>query len=129
MEKRTCQAVTREGRRCRNAAMAGSQLCSRHTEAGRRPTFLDGALPPGEIDRLMTLMADPSVDDAMIVLAYALRQAVLGGADPKDLVRACDSYIKALVARRKLSGQAAASLEHAIGAALDAIATEMGEEL
>jgi len=129
MEKRSCRAKTREGRRCRNTALPGSTYCSVHAESARRPTILDGVLPKEEIDRLQTLMADPRVDDAMIVLAYALRQAVLEGANPKEIIRACDSYVKALVARHKISGQAAQSLEQAIEAALDAVACELGVEL
>jgi hypothetical protein len=108
--------------------MPGSPYCSLHTEM-RRPTLLDGVLPQEEVDRLTGLVADPRVDDAVMVLAYALRQAVSEGANPKDIIRACDSYVKALVARHRISGQAAASLEQAIEAALDAIAVELGVEL
>lgn len=129
MDKRACQANTREGRRCRNPAIAGSPYCSLHAEAARRPTILDGVLPEDEIDRLEALMAEPRIDDAMMVLAYALRQAVGEGANPKEIIRACDSYVRALVARHKISGQAAESLEQAIGTALDAIAGELGVEL
>lgn len=129
MERRVCRAQTRNGRQCRNAALPGSPYCAVHAQAGRRPTILDGVLPPLEIERLEELMADPRVDDAMMVLAYALRQAVAEGADAKEVVRACDSYVKALLARHKISGQAAESLEQAIEAALDAIAVELGIEL
>lgn len=128
MRQGACQANTREGRRCRNPALSGSPYCSVHAEA-RRPTILDGVLPDEEIARLEALIAEPRVDDAMMVLAYALRQAVGEGANPKEIVRACDSYVRALVARQKISGQAAESLEQAIGAALDAIAGELGVEL
>jgi MoxR-like ATPase len=129
MEKRTCRAKTQEGRRCRNNASPGSPFCSTHAGGVRRPTILDGVLPQEEIERLAELMTDPQVDDAMIVLAYALRQAVVEGADAKEVIRACDSYVKALVARHKISGRTAESLEQALGAALDAIATELGVEL
>ncbi|MGI6209651.1 MAG: hypothetical protein ACOYEW_15725 [Anaerolineae bacterium] len=129
MERRACRAKTREGRRCRNAALPGSPYCAIHAEGTRRPTILDGVLPREEIERLEELMADPRVDDAMMVLAYALRQAVAEGADAKEVIRACDSYVKALMARHKISGQAAESLEQAIEAALDAIAVELGIEL
>ena len=129
MEKRSCRAKTREGRRCRNPASPGSLFCSVHAEAVRRPTILDGVLSREEIERLGSLMADPRVDDAMMVLAYALRQAVAEGAEAKEIIRACDSYVKALMARHKISGQAAQSLEQAIEAALDAIAVELGIEL
>lgn len=129
MTRRTCQAITREGRRCRNPAVAGSLYCSLHAEASRRPNILDGVLPKEEIARLEMLIAEPRIDDAMMVLAYALRQAVGEGADAKEIIRACDSYVRALVARHKISGQVAESLEQAIGAALDAIADELGVEL
>ena len=137
MEKRSagptrqgaCQANTREGRRCRNPALPGAPYCALHAEAARRPTILDGVLPKEEIARLEALIAEPRVDDAMMVLAYALRQAVGEGANPNEIVRACDSYVRALVARQKISGQAAEGLEQAIGAALDAIASELGVEL
>ena len=95
MERRACRAKTREGRRCRNAALPGSPYCAIHAEGTRRPTILDGVLPREEIERLEELMADPRVDDAMMVLAYALRQAVAEGADAKEVIRACDSYVGA----------------------------------
>jgi len=124
MERQMCRAMTREGRRCRNYAQPGSAYCSVH-RASRRPTILDGVLPPEQIERLARLMADPRVDDAMMVLAYALRQAVAEGAEPKEIVRACDSYVKALTARHRISSEAARSLEQAMEAALDAIAAEL----
>jgi len=95
----------------------------------QRPTILDGVLPQEEVKQLMALMADPRVEDVMIVLAHALRQAVAEGTNPKEVIRACDSYVKALVARHKISGQAAESLEQALAAALDAMANELGVEL
>ncbi len=129
MEKRMCRAKTREGRRCRNPALPDSPFCGVHAENGRRPNILDGVLPREEIDRLGELMADPRVDDVMMVLAYALRQAVAEGAEAKEVIRTCDSYVKALMARHKISGQTAESLEQAIEGALDAIAAELGIEL
>jgi len=129
MEKRTCRAKTREGRRCRKGALPGSPFCSAHADAERRPGILDGILPQEELEQLKQLMADPQVDDAVLVLAHALRQAVAEGAEAKEVIRACDSYVKALVARHRISGQAAQSLEQALGAALDAVGAELGIEL
>ena len=129
MERRTCRARTRDGRPCRKLAQAGSPFCATHAESGGRRTILDGVLPAAELEQLKALTSDPQVDDAVLVLAHVLRQAVAEGADAKELVRTCDSYVKALVARHKISGQAAESLQEALGAALDAIGEELGIEL
>jgi hypothetical protein len=129
MAKARCRARLQGGKRCQNEALPGSDLCAVHSKAARRPSLLDGVISAEEAERLSALLADPRVDDALLVLAYTLRQAVLEGANLKEIIRACDSYVKALSARHRISGQAAQSLEQAIEAALDAIAAELGVEL
>ncbi|MGQ9554421.1 MAG: hypothetical protein ACUVWR_09940 [Anaerolineae bacterium] len=101
----------------------------KHCDGAQRPMILDGVLPQEEAERLAELMVDPRVEDVMIVLAHALRQGVAEGAAPRELICLCDSYVKALVARHKISEHTAESLEQALGAALDAMANELGAEL
>jgi len=158
MSRQICQATTKRGKPCRNPALPGSLYCRRHSchggqdpaaagssqeageqakgdadaswEQGKRRSLLQGVLGSEEVRELEALTAEPEVDDIMPAIAYALRQAILEGLQPREILRACDSYLKALVARHKMTGQMAHSLEQALAEALDAITHELaaGEE-
>ena len=140
MERQKCQARTQRGRPCRAAALPGSLFCARHggeqtaggtgsggTGAAQQPSLLNGVLEPDEVERLARLTAEAGPADIIPVIVHALHEALRQGSQPKDIMRICDSYLRAQVAKHRISKQTARSFERVLEDLLDTIVQTLGE--
>ncbi|MBC7264961.1 MAG: hypothetical protein H5T64_11495 [Chloroflexi bacterium] len=133
---------------CRAWAMRGTSRCRSHTPhlmegrgTARRAPAAEPILPyadlftAAELDALAKATADESVDAEIALLRLAIRRVIerYGEDDPARalelLRRGVDSLVRAIRARRDLTGKPDDGLTERLGAALDELASEWGVSL